>query len=90
VLECNPAFARLLGYEDPAAAADHVLFPAELRDLGGESLLDALIEGETLDGREMEMADRHGRPVRVLVSARLVQRHDEAVREILWTSIPLP
>jgi PAS domain S-box-containing protein len=75
IMTCNPAFARIFGF-DSVEEARATNFMALLRSRkDGSELFDLVRQGETIDTHEMELRQRDGEPVYVV--ARFVGRFNE-------------
>jgi two-component system, cell cycle sensor histidine kinase and response regulator CckA len=75
IMTCNPAFARIFGF-DSVEEARETNFTSLLRSRkDGSELFDLVRQGETIDTHEMELRQRDGEPVYVV--ARFVGRFDE-------------
>jgi len=75
ILTCNPAFARIFGF-DSVEEAREANFTSLLRSRkDGSELFDLVRQGETIDTHEMELRQRNGEPVYVV--ARFLGRFNE-------------
>jgi PAS domain S-box-containing protein len=75
ILTCNPAFARIFGF-DSVEEARETNFMSLLRSRkDGSELFDLVRQGETIDTHEMELRQRSGEPVYVV--ARFLGRFNE-------------
>jgi two-component system cell cycle sensor histidine kinase/response regulator CckA len=75
IMTCNPAFARIFGFDsvEEARATNFMTLLRSRKD--GSELFDLVRQGETIDTHEMELRQRDGEPVYVV--ARFVGRFDE-------------
>ncbi len=75
IMACNPAFARIFGF-DSVEEARETNFMSLLRSRkDGSELFDLVRQGETIDTHEMELRQRNGEPVYVV--ARFLGRFNE-------------
>ncbi len=75
IVTCNPAFARIFGFDsiEEARSANFMSLVRSRKD--GSELFDLVRQGETIDTHEMELRQRDGEPVYVV--ARFVGCFDE-------------
>ncbi len=78
ILRVNPAFAKIFGYKQPTQLIDRVSDITTLyKDRNDrQQFVSALIENKVLTNYEMEMQDRHGKSVWVMINARLTNDTD--------------
>jgi two-component system cell cycle sensor histidine kinase/response regulator CckA len=78
VLECNEAFARMLGYRssDELAAINAQLFYQQPADRA--ALLARLLEQKSITQQEVCFRTKDGRPVWILTNMNLVESDDES------------
>ena len=75
IITCNPAFARIFGF-DSIEEARSANFMSLLRSRKeGSELFDLVRQGETIDTHELELRQRDGEPVYVV--ARFIGSFDE-------------
>ena len=75
IITCNPAFARIFGFDsiEEARSANFMSLLRSRRE--GSELFDLVRQGETIDTHELELRQRDGDPVYVV--ARFIGSFDE-------------
>jgi PAS domain S-box-containing protein len=89
ILECNPAFARILGFESLDTAMELAVLPAEIMVPDSSRTIEALEANGIVEGVELNLTHRDGGLVRVIASAQIRQVRLGMVSEIHWAAIPL-
>lgn len=73
ILDCNEAFAKILGYGSSGECLTHSVTEYYPDPATWQAITNDLREGSTVANRELQLRAREGKPVWVLESAKLTQ-----------------